>query len=143
MSDKTIFRCDGCGRMGDGEDPDLFREAKDLLERMEPGDMFTNVECTDCGALAYPDKDAVWFDLPLGKFAIVYPLGGGFFMDLYFSKFLRPFSVMVDTFEGRTQLVCTDAENDSDDPQAIVRLTNDLQRVREVWVGKLQKDNSI
>lgn len=31
-----------------------FDEAKDLWQRMDPGDTFTDKECPKCGALAFP-----------------------------------------------------------------------------------------
>ena len=42
-------------------------KAKDILERMEPGDMFTDVECPACGALCfeveYEEEDSLENDL--------------------------------------------------------------------------------
>lgn len=46
-----IYRCQNCGLSGDEED---FDEAKDLLLRMTPGDIFSDKECPRCGALAFP-----------------------------------------------------------------------------------------
>jgi predicted RNA-binding Zn-ribbon protein involved in translation (DUF1610 family) len=47
------YRCANCGTIHD-EDEVVF--AKDILQRLEPGDVFTLYECPDCGALAYPVK---------------------------------------------------------------------------------------
>lgn len=45
------FKCDGCGKIREYED---FVAAQDLFERIDVGGIFTDVECPDCGALAYP-----------------------------------------------------------------------------------------
>jgi|TARA_B100002003_G_C13967483_1_gene468334 hypothetical protein len=45
------FKCDDCGMVGN---EDEFPEAKDILLRMEVGGTYTDKECPECGALAYP-----------------------------------------------------------------------------------------
>ena len=48
------YECANCSKAGDR---DWFKEAKDLSMRMEPGkSTYTDRECPDCGALAYPIK---------------------------------------------------------------------------------------
>lgn len=50
------YCCDNCSRTGD---PDTFDEVQDVMERMTPGYPFTDKQCPDCCALAYPvDCDA-------------------------------------------------------------------------------------
>jgi len=49
--DAEIFRCDNCGH----EAPyGSLPPAKDLEARIDPGGIYTNVECPECGALCYP-----------------------------------------------------------------------------------------
>ena len=46
-----LYRCDNCGHIGgEGELP----EARDLLQRLEPGGVFTDRECPHCGSLCFP-----------------------------------------------------------------------------------------
>lgn len=47
-----VYVCDNCERKGDRED---FVEAKRLNQRLAPGGVYTDVECPDCGALAFPE----------------------------------------------------------------------------------------
>lgn len=47
----TIYACQNCERHGEHDD---FVLARDLTERLEPGDTYTDRECPDCGALAHP-----------------------------------------------------------------------------------------
>lgn len=46
-----IYACDNCTWMGCEENA---VEAKDISQRMLPGDTFTSYECPDCGALVFP-----------------------------------------------------------------------------------------
>lgn len=43
--------CDNCGQQAARSE---LTPAKDLFSRLEPGGIFTDVECPDCGALCYP-----------------------------------------------------------------------------------------
>ena len=45
------LKCDNCGREGD---EDAFKDAADILQRHSMGDTFSDKECPDCGALAFP-----------------------------------------------------------------------------------------
>lgn len=51
--DREPYRCDNCERIAPRE---IFEEAKDLSQRIDPGGVYTDKECPDCGALAYPIK---------------------------------------------------------------------------------------
>lgn len=49
------YECDNCGRReGAGE----TKPARDLAQRLTPGGVYTDRECSACGALAYPVVDA-------------------------------------------------------------------------------------
>lgn len=58
MSEITNFRCQDCGHTAPESE---FPEAMGLLRgRLQVGDIFTDRECPECGALAYPaDRVAV------------------------------------------------------------------------------------
>ena len=45
------LECQHCGMVGEETQ---FPPAKDLHLRNQPGDMFSDQECPDCGALAFP-----------------------------------------------------------------------------------------
>lgn len=45
------YRCANCGHTNGY---DYFSPAKDITKRFVPGDIYTNVECPKCGALALP-----------------------------------------------------------------------------------------
>lgn len=46
-----LYLCDDCGQLAPGENMD---DAKNLLSRLEVGGTYTNKECPECGALAFP-----------------------------------------------------------------------------------------
>lgn len=50
MSAQEIYRCQNCNHAGPSE---RFPEARDVLERIAPGEVFTDRECPACGALAH------------------------------------------------------------------------------------------
>jgi len=56
-----IYKCDNCGHTADEND---LPNAKDLMQRMTPGGIYTDRECSECeeGALCYPIDDylSVW-----------------------------------------------------------------------------------
>lgn len=45
------LKCDNCSREGEEEG---FTDANDLWQRLEIGGIYTDKECPDCGALAFP-----------------------------------------------------------------------------------------
>ncbi len=47
----TEFSCQNCGYTGEEEE---FPRALNIAQRHEIGDPFTNLECPECAALAYP-----------------------------------------------------------------------------------------
>jgi len=47
----TPYECENCAFEGSRES---CAEARDLWERVTPGDVFTDRECPKCGALAFP-----------------------------------------------------------------------------------------
>jgi hypothetical protein len=50
-NNKSRHQCGDCGKVWKLED---LNEASDLLERLEPGDIFPSGECPQCGALCVP-----------------------------------------------------------------------------------------
>ena len=54
-ADPYQVQCDNCQWTGDHGEANM---AKKLWERMEPGGIYTDVECPECGALAFPLDDA-------------------------------------------------------------------------------------
>lgn len=53
LREENIFVCENC----DHEDHyDNLPVAKNLESRLEPGDIYTDVECPKCGALCYPKE---------------------------------------------------------------------------------------
>lgn len=48
-----LYRCANCGLAGEYDE---FAPAADIAERIEPGGIYTDVECRSCGALAYPES---------------------------------------------------------------------------------------
>jgi len=49
--DKEQYECGDCGHR---DTRDFFPLAEDLFQRLTVGDIFTDVECPECGALAHP-----------------------------------------------------------------------------------------
>ena len=49
--DNPLYRCDNCRAIYERS---ACEEAIDLFERLEPGCTYTDRECPECGALAYP-----------------------------------------------------------------------------------------
>ena len=49
----TEFTCQNCGYTGP---EDEFDAANNIVLRIKIGDPFTNLECRECGALAYPTE---------------------------------------------------------------------------------------
>jgi DNA-directed RNA polymerase subunit RPC12/RpoP len=49
--EQVIYQCDDCGALGLWDE---LPEAEDILDRLEPGGPYTDKECAECGALAYP-----------------------------------------------------------------------------------------
>lgn len=59
-----MYKCNNCGHVAPRDE---MKDAQDLLERMEVGDVFTDKECPECGALAHPVDEPDEFDaLPEG-----------------------------------------------------------------------------
>lgn len=55
MSEPQNYQCQDCGHAApEGE----FPEAIGLLRCLQVGDVFTDKECPECGALAHPVKPA-------------------------------------------------------------------------------------
>lgn len=52
MSD--VYQCDNCQRVAERHE---LPDAKDLHQRIDPGGIFTDKECSECGALSYPVED--------------------------------------------------------------------------------------
>ncbi len=48
-----LFKCQNCSKVWPYH---TLPKAKDILQRHEPGDMFSDVECPDCGALCFPEN---------------------------------------------------------------------------------------
>lgn len=57
MSD--LFKCDlfKCANCGHEDDYDNLPAARQLSQRLEVGEPYTNVECPECGALCYPKEE--------------------------------------------------------------------------------------
>lgn len=53
----TEYKCANCGFHGSRNE---FNDIKDAYLRFEPGDIYTDVECRMCGALAFPE----WIPVP-------------------------------------------------------------------------------
>ena len=53
MTYQNLYECDGCGFTSD---EDAFPEAKKLSMRPTPGGIYTDRECPECEALAFPVK---------------------------------------------------------------------------------------
>lgn len=53
MNDHDLYKCDDCGRI---EPLDATYQAVRLHERLDPGGIYTDRECSECGALSYPVK---------------------------------------------------------------------------------------
>lgn len=51
-TEPTAFACQNCGKRGAR---DAFAPARDLHERISPGEIYTDLECPECGALATPE----------------------------------------------------------------------------------------
>ncbi len=47
----ATYICQNCERQGA---PEHFKPARDVLQRHEPGDTYSDLECPECGALALP-----------------------------------------------------------------------------------------
>jgi hypothetical protein len=58
MPDLVLYQCDNFGRVADG---DALPDARDLTERLDPGGVYTDKECGQCGALAYPTDAAATY----------------------------------------------------------------------------------
>lgn len=55
MKDSGLYVCGNCGRI---DKEDQLPDAKDLSQRMLPGDTYTDKECPSCGSLSFPLKQA-------------------------------------------------------------------------------------
>lgn len=66
MTEFEEVQCQNCGWAGEyGQ----CLPAKDIGERHTLGDVFSNIECPDCGALCYPDDPtevSPWWDEEAG-----------------------------------------------------------------------------
>lgn len=61
MSTEKIYQCQNCGHVGLR---DAMVPAKDVTQRIEPGDTYTDRECPKCGALALPWAHRLPVDVP-------------------------------------------------------------------------------
>lgn len=59
LAGNLILTCQNCGATKDRSE---FTRARDLLQRIELGESFTDSECGECGALAHPNEK----DFPVG-----------------------------------------------------------------------------
>ena len=53
QQEQRPYVCDNCGRVATREE---LPHAKDLLQRLVPGEIYTDRECPECHALCFPKQ---------------------------------------------------------------------------------------
>jgi predicted RNA-binding Zn-ribbon protein involved in translation (DUF1610 family) len=61
MATEKIYQCHACGFAGPR---DAMAEAKNVTQRIAPGETYTDRECPKCGALALPWAHRLAVDVP-------------------------------------------------------------------------------
>ena len=54
---KMKYQCQNCNEIADEDDDEAFELVQDVHERFLPGDIYTDLQCVSCGALAYPVEE--------------------------------------------------------------------------------------